>query len=181
MKAHASPRSERALLENALAGNDAVLCELKTSVGGLSRDQYQWEFNSKSGSIGKHSRHIIDHYTCFFSGVEAGAVNYDARKRDAVLETDPLKACDTVALITERLTTIDRFDSDASLSVVSSTDAEIEALVTASTIARELVFLQSHTIHHMASIRILFELQGVEVPGSFGLSPSTSRLEQVRG
>jgi len=39
-----------------------------------------------SASIGKHVRHIIDHYLCFFTGLEVGRINYDKRQRDIKIE-----------------------------------------------------------------------------------------------
>lgn len=45
------------------------------------------------------------------------------------------------------------------------------------------MFLQSHTIHHMALIGIMARLQGVTVPTGFGVAPSTRCYwaEQKRG
>ena len=39
-------------------------------------------------SIGMHVRHIIEFYQCLLEGSKSGTVNYDARKRDLLIETD---------------------------------------------------------------------------------------------
>lgn len=169
------------IIQSVLAGNESVLRQLQTSLSELSIDHYQWEFNSKSGSIGKHTRHILDHYRCFYDRIDENVVDYDARARDPLLETNPQRAYAAIALTLKLLKSTASTNPDTHLQVVTSTDADITAPMTTSTIARELVFLQSHTIHHMASIRMLSELQGISVRDSFGLSPATLKLEQSHG
>ena len=44
-----------------------------------------------------------------------------------------------------------------------------------STLARELAFVVSHTIHHQAIIGVLLAIDGFAVPEQFGHSPSTPR------
>jgi uncharacterized damage-inducible protein DinB len=44
-----------------------------------------------------------------------------------------------------------------------------------STLARELAFVVSHTIHHQAIIGLLLAVHGHTVPDRFGHSPSTPR------
>jgi len=176
-----SPVTERSVIASALAGNESVLRDLQTSVAHLTVNQYQWEFNGNSGSVGKHTRHILDHYRCFYAGIDENLVNYDARAREPSLETHPQNACTAIESILKLLATSASKNPHATLFVTSSTDANLVAPTTASTIARELVFLQSHTIHHMASIRMLSELQGIIVQDSFGLSPATLKLEYSHG
>jgi uncharacterized damage-inducible protein DinB len=55
--------------------------------------------------------------------------------------------------------------------------------VVKTSVDRELVFLASHTIHHMAIIGMLAEQAGVEVGAEFGVHPSTLRYlqRQARG
>jgi hypothetical protein len=43
----------------------------------------------------------------------------------------------------------------------------------ASTVARELQFLLSHTVHHYALIALILRLQGFEPGEEFGVAPST--------
>lgn len=181
MTANSSSFIEPSLIERALTANESVLRQLQVGVTDLSIEQYQWEFSGSSGSIGKHTRHILDHYSCFNKGINEGVVDYDARARDPALETNPQRAHKAIESALELLWTVVSKSADASLFVLSSTDTEITAPMTTSTIARELIFLQSHTIHHMASIRMLSELQGISVRESFGLSPATLKLEKMHG
>jgi hypothetical protein len=44
-----------------------------------------------------------------------------------------------------------------------------------STVARELQFLLSHTIHHYALIALVLRLQGFTTGEEFGVNPSTLR------
>jgi uncharacterized damage-inducible protein DinB len=47
---------------------------------------------------------------------------------------------------------------------------------TRSTVARELQFLLSHTVHHYALVAIRLRLAGREPAAGFGVSPSTLRF-----
>src|ERR1041384_5772438 len=40
-----------------------------------------------SASIGKHYRHVIDHFECLVRGLRTGIIDYDNRERDLKLET----------------------------------------------------------------------------------------------
>src|SRR5262245_30414244 len=39
------------------------------------------------GSIGRHTRHCLDHVRALLEAAESGALNYDSRKRDSQLES----------------------------------------------------------------------------------------------
>jgi len=166
---------------SAINGNIEMINQLQDSLSALNEAQFCWQHHPISGSVGTHTRHIVDHYTCFFVGVQRNEINYDLRARDVQLETCIVRANEVLEQVTRVLNDLTELDAAASILVVSSTDAQIEPLTTASTLVRELVFLQSHTIHHMALIRIIFELQGCDVPEFFGFSPSTLKQEQRYG
>jgi hypothetical protein len=44
-------------------------------------------------------------------------------------------------------------------------------------VARELQFLQSHTVHHYAVIHLMLLQQGIRPDPEFGVAPSTLRHE----
>ncbi len=53
----------------------------------LDTKSYQQPIASLSNaSIGGHTRHIIEMYLCLIEGYKSGIVNYDARKRDKIIE-----------------------------------------------------------------------------------------------
>ena len=56
-------------------------------------------------------------------------------------------------------------------------DDSDQGVLRTSSVARELDFLQSHTIHHYAIIAMLCRLQNVVVEQGFGVAPSTLRYQ----
>jgi len=42
-----------------------------------------------NASIGGHYRHCLDHFTSLLRGLDAEAVDYDHRERDARIESQP--------------------------------------------------------------------------------------------
>jgi hypothetical protein len=64
---------------------------------------------------------------------------------------------------------------DEPIRVASMISPSGETLAGWSTLARELAFVVSHTIHHQAIIGVLLAMHDVAVPERFGHSPSTPR------
>jgi hypothetical protein len=51
--------------------------------------QYTQPLTVFSGSsVGQHVRHTVEFFQCFILGLENGVVDYDARKRDFLIEND---------------------------------------------------------------------------------------------
>lgn len=128
--------------------------------------------------VGGHMRHCIDHYHAFLSGLPSGRIDYDARERDRTLEQSPAAAARTLRHLALSLT---RLDLDQPPRTVSSKvdcgGEDVAAMWADSTVARELQFLLSHTVHHFALIALILRLQGVGLPAGFGKAPSTLRHE----
>ena len=60
-----------------------------------------------AASIGKHYRHVLDHFLCLREGIRTGKVNYDQRDRDPQLEN---------SVAASRFVTEDLLDQFGSLS-----------------------------------------------------------------
>ena len=68
--------------------NIATLRSSSAIFDDLSDDQYNQVITPYfSASIGKHFRHILDHYFCFLVGLKKGHIHYDQRQRDTAVET----------------------------------------------------------------------------------------------
>lgn len=129
------------------------------------------------GGIGKHIRHVLEFYQLVL-GAENGVVDYDSRKRESILEEDPEHAASRALELKSVLRDFsDREDEPVTL--VYSDEHDSQRI--SSTIGRELMFLTSHTVHHMAIIRMIYELLGGNVPDTFGVAPSTLRYEESGG
>lgn len=126
-------------------------------------------------SLGKHMRHIVDHYLCFQRDLHKGVIDYDQRHRDSQLETDKdyaLSVCQDIRHFLSQLV----LGSDArdALHVLMCNDVAIPAgEVTVSSLGRELQFLQGHSVHHYALMAAMMKLAGVEINQDFGVAPST--------
>ena len=130
-------------------------------------------------SVGKHIRHIIEFYECLLNGLHSGNVDYDARIRNIVLETDPFFA---VQVILDIIQNIDHVNGDRLLKLkldLSANNARQDEMET--TFYRELAYNIEHAIHHMAIIKIavLFQYPHFKVEENFGVAHSTIRHKQL--
>ncbi len=135
---------------------------------------------NKSG-IGKHFRHIIEHYISLIESNYTGLVDYDARARDLRLETDREFMINSLKSIVSSLTILtDQTDLlDNRIQIRSNEGVgEENSPVSESTVRRELQFLISHTVHHYALIGLILETLGFKPEDSFGVAPSTLKYEQ---
>lgn len=163
-------------LELLVGENRNLLLQTEELIGQLSEEQYQRQHpDLGSNSLGEHVRHLIEHYEVFLA---SGAhVDYDRRQRNP----EPQRAtgtarqrldelCDELQALLERGVEAEQgmrlnYHPDD-----GSADAE---LAVPTTVARELAFVASHTLHHMALIRMLATRMGVEPSADFGVARAT--------
>ncbi len=118
--------------------------------------------------VGSHFRHSLDSYQCFLSGVKTGRIDYDQRERDALIESNRVRARARIELTIEQLERETLTDSSSELQ-----SRQDSPHWTASSVQRELQFLLSHTIHHYALIALMLRVQGFSPATGFGVAPST--------
>ncbi len=127
-----------------------------------------------NGAVGGHFRHCLEFINCFLGGAENGRVDYNERRRDSVIETRREYA------IGEYRRTIAALEKsglpDGEIFVKPEDVARDADFWCDSSVARELEFLHSHTIHHYALIGFKLRARGIEVPDEFGVAPSTLRF-----
>jgi DinB family protein len=131
-------------------------------------------------SIGAHMRHCLDHFTCLRRGLDTGTVNYDARDRDATLEESVEGAHAVIVetrLVLERLSTD---DMHRELNIRQLAAPQTEPLLVKSTSERELIFVSSHTIHHLALMLAVAETIEASAPRELGLAFSTEAYRAER-
>ncbi len=155
--------------------NVAVLEQARALLATLSAGQYRLiEERLSTASIGAHLRHVLDHYRLFLEGLPSGVVDYDARERDTLVEHD-LRAAG--ALIQRLIAGLRALPAEALARPVQvRQQGRYEAGRfdgCASHVERELLFLQSHAVHHFAMIAMLGRAQGLAIPREFGMAPST--------
>jgi hypothetical protein len=131
--------------------------------------------------IGPHLRHVLEHYEQFFEGLKGRVIDYDARRRDAVVESDAAVARVRVAAMIERLSQFvlsETVPDTIAVMLCGGLDGA-DRFVTTSTPARELLFLASHAVHHYAIIKPLLTKGGYPLSRDFGKAPATIRHERA--
>ena len=153
-----------------------VLDELESVLLEASPDVYCARFASDlSGSIGEHVRHGLDHVSALLTADSSTTLSYDRRHRGTAVETDPAEALRQIERLKGALETWSTRSLDEPIRVTSMVSSSGDAVTGWSTLARELAFVVSHTIHHQAIIGLLLAVHGRTVPERFGHSPSTPR------
>ena len=159
---------------NSNVGNCAVTGLLREIERGCAivRDLSDDEFAIGRGGqspVGAHIRHNLDFVNALLNGIDERTVDYNARLRDPRVETDREYAIEQLAMACSRLEAMTR-DVCARLVMVRS-EIDVDVWHTSS-VAREIEFLHSHTVHHYALVRMLVG----ETESSLGVSPSTLRF-----
>ena len=127
-----------------------------------------------SGSVGGHVRHILDHVAAFVSPPPSGVLSYDHRMRGTAVEHDPPAAIREILRLQAALQRLTGASVDTPVTVSMILSARGDRVTGWSTVARELGFIVSHTIHHQAMIALLLEMQGLRVAHErFGYAPTT--------
>lgn len=163
----------------------SLLVELRNGLLGISAESHRWTTTPSLGSVGAHVRHILDHVETILRS-DGAIVDYDDRRRDTLDERDPVEAVRRLDAVLDDLPRLDGAPPEASLvmrvSIGHTGRGQPRAVqVVDTTVGRELAFLVSHTVHHMAMIRSLLLQRGFELPSEFGVASATTRARaQVR-
>ncbi len=128
---------------------------------------------SPRGSIGGHLRHILDFYQGFLAGIESGRINYNLRHRDALIERERRYAIITISRTITALRTLPGLEGKRPLLVSTEENGESPPVWCASSVLRELDFLQSHTVHHYSLVAMLLRLHEIDPGEDFGAAAST--------
>lgn len=132
------------------------------------------------GTIGKHVRHVLDHFAAALAAIERpeAVIDYDHRLREVPEETSRSAAARRVEAIRHLLARVDACAADKPVRVAVMLAADGTCAVLGSTLAREVAFAAHHAVHHYAMIGALCREQGVSVPESFGKAPATMQHER---
>lgn len=128
------------------------------------------------GSLGAQFRHVVAFYACFLRGLGGRRVDYDDRVRELAWEHDPLAVAKEVERIAEAMGAVEAFDEDEELEVLMDEPGAATTGWTRSSLGRELRFLASHAVHHLALVELMLQAQGCDaqrVAPGIGIAPST--------
>ncbi|GAB2684202.1 hypothetical protein Q4574_16555 [Aliiglaciecola sp. 3_MG-2023] len=134
-----------------------------------------------SGSAGMHMRHILDHYLALKNGISHKLIDYDKRNRYTESESCPQAALKQWQEIENWLVHVCQQDLNVDLQVSSEVNAnKVEKVNVHSTLARELMFISSHAIHHFSLLNVIQSLRGNTTPENFGVAPATISFQREK-
>lgn len=152
----------------------ALLRQLAELLHRLTDAQYaQRPVGVFDSSVGGHVRHCLDHVATFLAALRAPRVNYDERSRGTAVETDRRAALAEIETLARGTARLRREDLDRAIEVRGMLAADGPTCAMPSSVARELLFVVSHTVHHNAIIGAIAATLGVAAPERFGYAPST--------
>lgn len=157
-------------------GSLETLDQMIGFIGGLTEDDYQYQASPWfESSIGQHLRHIADLYLAIHRDVEGEIIDYDSRRRGALIETRRQAGLQELDCIRQWLLQLD--ESSFSRTVTINTEVCLsrqhsEKLV--STLGRELCFAASHLTHHLALMVVIAKMAGKSVDPRLGVAPATA-------
>ena len=164
-----------------LAAATEILRQGELLLGALNREEYTRQIPvAFNGSIGGHYRHCLDHFTSLLTGLEGSFVDYDHRRRDPRIESDPEFALNLTRQFRATLERLEPARLDTPVSARCEVSYEHgDSPVTRSTLGRELVYAIAHGIHHYALISVMARLVDARLPAHFGVAPSTVAHQQA--
>lgn len=130
------------------------------------------------GTVGKHLRHLLDHYAAIVTCPAGAEIEYDHRERNVPMETSRAEALGAVRRLKDQLRAAAGREgrTPVVIRVLLSADG-VEAPLS-STLGRELAFATHHAVHHQAMMRAIAGEFGIEPPPGFGVAPSTLKHER---
>jgi hypothetical protein len=130
---------------------------------------------NRTGSVGGHFRHNLDFAMSILNGILDGKIDYERRERNVRIETDRQHAIEKYVEVIRRMIGIAPEDLNKAVLVRSEIN---ETCWHNSSIARELEFVLSHTVHHHALISEKLAFFEINTSPDFGVAPSTLRYRK---
>lgn len=125
---------------------------------------------------GPHLRHVVEHYEAFTQHIASHSVDYDTRARDRSIERYPTLARARIESLQQQLLALDTSALTEPIAVHLRGGLDgADNYVSFSSLARELLFLASHAVHHYALIQLHCKAQGIDLGEDFGKAPATVR------
>lgn len=190
-------------MNRSISGSLETIDQMISFIEGLSDKEYQYIAKPLfDSSIGQHLRHIVDLYLALMSSTQLGhidsaktirsssaispvsTINYDIRRRGALIETE--KQTGLAELADIRAWLLYNEHTNMTEEVWISTEVSLSSQASElfkSSLGRELCFASSHLTHHLAIMAAIAKVSGKEVDSSIGLAPATATYtrEQAQG
>lgn len=167
-------------IEAVAAAAVSLLAQCAAVVEAVNDEAYRTASRTiRGGTIGKHMRHVLDHFRAAVSCAEGGGcIDYDHRERDVPMETERAEAVGAINRLAISLRGLNRATLASPVRVRVIVDAEGATVELKSTLARELAFAAHHAVHHHAMVRAIAAELGHDLPEDLGRAPSTLHHER---
>ncbi|MBP6073139.1 MAG: DinB family protein [Flavobacterium sp.] len=144
------------------------LQELAQVVQKLSAQDFSNPCPALSGAtIGEHTRHVLEMFQCLLTQYDSGTINYDQRKRDTTLQTQPNVALHIIDFILEDI------EKPNKPLILESTTDDFQTNISTN-YHRELMYNLDHCVHHQALIKVAITISNtIEIDPDFGVARST--------
>ena len=160
--------------------------DLLKQMSGLIESMQQKAFAgfNYAQAVGPHFRHVIEHYAALLTTLAQGSfcVDYDTRERNVELQNIPALTLAKIQELIEQFESLvsqKSFEPGLPLTTRLRSGLSGEDIMTAdSSLARELLFVASHALHHFAFVDRHCRQAGVELGRDFGKAPSTIAIER---
>ncbi|MCC5853390.1 MAG: DinB family protein [Alkalimonas sp.] len=123
-------------------------------------------------SVGKHIRHVLDHYQQLWLASSSQQLDYRLRLRDEGAQSDPQKALHWIECLQSWLQCLEADELDVQL-IYQFAEGK-----TFTSLQRELDFVASHAVHHLALIHAMLEPWGYDWPEEAGVHSSTREYQK---
>lgn len=153
--------------------SNQILQQLAGFVLQVKDEDYSMPLELLSGNtLAKHVRHVLEMYEEMQGGISSGLIDYDARKRNLLIEHSREY---TLQYISELAARIGTLEYDMALKLAVNYNTGNDGLVVDTSLNRELSYNIEHAIHHMAIMQITAKhlFPYVVLPDDFGVAYST--------
>lgn len=130
--------------------------------------------------LGAHFRHCIDHVDALLHGLGSGEICYDRRERGTAMETDRAVGLEAAAERAQLVRAIGDSMLDSSIVVHAVVSPDSPELRFDSTVAREVLYVFHHTVHHTALMSAQATNMGIQSDPRAGRAPSTLAADGKR-
>jgi len=160
---------------------EALLQVQQLVVASRGKSYNQASLHSESG-IGKHVRHILDHFLAVQLGAVNGNIDYNSRHRDSQIENDAELALQLIKQLIEWFTQADAQLQERAVKVESEISIKQQQnRLFDSSLSRELCYLINHTVHHVAYAKLVAKELGLVVDATIGIAPGTASYLRQQG
>ncbi|MFT6925674.1 MAG: hypothetical protein ACJAZP_001263 [Psychromonas sp.] len=141
----------------------------------------QPSIHSESG-IGKHIRHILDHFLAFQQGLINDHIDYNSRHRDSEIENDAGLALQLIKQLIEWFKQPHAELKERAVKVESEISLKQQQnMLFDSSLSRELCYLINHTVHHLAYAKLVAKELDIQVDEVIGIAPGTATYLRQQG